>query len=308
MDKCRNLVAGILATLAAAWLAIAAAPRAEANPVEVTAQAVISYDTSGEADYHLACDNAAFPSCSASGTKTGLTAASVLLSLSGTTGSVGVNPADANSSAFASVSATEGHVGLSFNAYSDGIGIANAYGSAAWTDVLSIGSPDLPIGTPVTLVAKVGITAEVVGLGFGGYSVGACFSGSTESGGTEFSFCNSGIDTPVTQVFDAYVGVPIALDGTANGSVGVDNWRTPNWQTSSSDYSLIATNSAHFSINPEDPTQGLVLTLESGCSITSGYGCDTPVTAVPEPQDAPLFGGGLALLLVAAMLRRRQRR
>jgi len=61
---------------------------------------------------------------------------------------------------------------------------------------------------------------------------------------------------------------------------------------------MLATNSAHFSIN--STTSGADLTTGSGCSITNGYGCDTPPAgAVPEPPSAALLlGGGLLLGLL----------
>jgi hypothetical protein len=85
----------------------------------------------------------------------------------------------------------------------------------------------------------------------------------------------------------------LAIGGNADGQADVvsyDGGGTSNTIR----WSMLATNSAHFSM--ESLTPGVSLTLASGCSVSSGYGCDP--LPVPEPPSALLWMLGTAGLAV----------
>ncbi len=279
-------------------LVLGAATPLLADTIGVTVKATSQYETNGVFPGSGSCTDPNYPNCTISKSSTGLTTASAMVSQSGTTGP-NTNPAGTTSGSFASVSATEGHIGLSFSADSEGIGYSQGYGNASWTDLLTISSSSLALYTPVDLVANLTLSAEFVSLGPGSASVQACFS---DTSGL-FNICTSGSDSesgpltlpaPATQKFAGYIGEVITLTGTASGAAYSNAW--PSMVNSS--WSMVATNSAHFSIN--STTNGVDLTTGSGCSITNGYGCDTPPSgAVPEPPSAALLlGGGLVLGLL----------
>jgi hypothetical protein len=209
-------------------------------------------------------------------------------------------------SSYTFVSVSEGHVGISLGADASGIGIAETSARGDWNDTLTIGG--LPDGTPVTIVATIGIDAQFVGLGWGDAHVQGCFN----LAGAVFSqLCTQGGDgtgqqlmLPVgaMQQFDVHAGDTILLTGTASGDVAADNLVNDTGSVSSG-WTLVATNSAHFAVT--SPTPGAELTLASGCSITSGYGCDP----VPEPSlSASLASSALALSGIARRRRTRSAR
>jgi MYXO-CTERM domain-containing protein len=204
-----------------------------------------------------------------------------------------------SASAFASVAVTEGHVGMSFAAASTGLGEAVAQGTAIWNDVLTIGGLGA-IGTPVTLVANLSIEAAFLAHGHGGTQVTACFGM-----GLFFSLCSLGSDNygeslvvppGRTATFTAHIGDVLDLSGRMDGQASADSFTIGG----SSDYEVLASNSAHFKITSVTP--GVTLTLGSGCSITSGNGCDSAAAGVPEPHGWWLVGAGL---LGIAVFRRR---
>jgi MYXO-CTERM domain-containing protein len=204
-----------------------------------------------------------------------------------------------SASAFASVSVTEGHAGMSFAATSTGLGKSIAQGTAIWSDVLTIGGLGA-VGTPVTLVANLNIEAAFLASGQGGTSVSACFGMFLL-----FSLCSSGSDNygeslvvplPQTATFTAHIGDVLDLGGRMDGQASAYN--APVGGTS--DYEVVASHSAHYKITSLTP--GVTLTLGSGCSITSGNGCDSAAAGVPEPDGWWLAGVGL---LGIAVFRRR---
>lgn len=301
------------AVMIASLCGLAAVPPLLADSIGVSVVATSFYETNGVFPGSGSCNDPNYPNCTVTRRGQGLTTASALVSESGTTGP-NTNPAGTTSGSFASVSATEGHIGLSFSADSEGIGYSEGYGNASWNDVMTIGSSSLAVGTPVTLVAQLGLDAEFVGLGYGSAQVQACFS---ESLG-DFNICTSGSDSStgpltlpatVTKQFTAYIGTQVALTGSAGGYAFSSAW-LPGDGTPSS-WSMVATNSAHFIITPLDPNAGVVLTTTSGCSIANGYGCDTPPSdsTVPEPPSLALLGTGLlaATALFAFRWRRVER-
>jgi hypothetical protein len=206
-------------------------------------------------------------------------------------------------SSYTFVSVSEGHVGISLGADASGIGVAETSARGDWNDTLTIGG--LPDGTPVTIVATIGIDAQFVGLGYGSANVQGCFN----LAGAVFSqLCTQGGDVTgeqptlpagMMQQFQVHAGDTILLTGTASGDVAADNL-VNDTGSASSGWTLLATNSAHFTIT--SPTPGAELTLASGCSITNGYGCDP----VPEPT-LGLSLASSALALSAIARRRRSR-
>lgn len=286
--------------LVVATMGLGAASPLLANPIGVKVSAQSLYETDDlYPGLGTGCNDPLYPHCNATITNTGATSASALVSESGTTGQ-SANPADTTSDAFASVSASEGHIGLSLSADAEGIGNAQANGSASWNDVLTVSSSTLAKGEQVHLVATLSISAELVGLGGpGSVSVQACFQDANQS---IFQICTLGqgsntaplqLPATVTQPFTATVGETIALAGNAIGTASAAYSADPDFVQSS--WSMVATDSAHFSIT--SITQGVDLTLASGCSITDGYGCDSPPSGeTPEPPTlALLLGGGLLL-------------
>lgn len=291
-------------------LALAAATSAaRADSIGITVQAQAYFDTNGIFLGSGYCGDPNYPTCTQTVTNQGLTAASAIASQMGTTGP-NTNPAGTTSSAFASVSASEGHVGMSASADTEGIGRASGFTSGSWMDVVTVGAGNLNFGDPVTLEARLGIDAEFVGLGHGYGSAQA--QGCFKEVYSLFSICTSGADSSsgpltlpavVTEQFNAYVGETLSIQGSASAeadsdSVGDNTGGTTSW-------SVVATNSAHFSI--ESLTPGVTLTTESGCSITSGYGCDAPPSGtVPEPSAVWLLLTGLAGLALFGLRLRRQ--
>lgn len=273
-----------------------------ADSIGVKVQAVAHFDTNGVFPGSGTCVDPNYPTCTQVVNNQGQTSASAMASQMGTTGP-NTNPAGTSSSAFASVSASEGHVGLSVSADTQGIGLADGGVAADWNDVMTVGSANLILGTPVTLVANLGITAEFVDLGDGNGSanVRACFAGNPSNGSGGFSLCTSGGDSTagplvlpatVTETFDANVGDTILIVGHADAAASSSSFGSPSDTES---WSVVATNSAHYSI--EALTPDVTLTTESGCSITSGYGCDQPPTGtVPEPPTVLLLLAGVLLI------------
>jgi hypothetical protein len=219
----------------------------------------------------------------------------------------GTSPEHTHASAFASVSVSSGHVGLSFSADANGIGYAVGSGSASWHDLLTVGGP---AGQDVVVRVSLGITAEFVGLGggpgsSGGADVQACWT-------SPVYLCTSGSDgvgapllMPATVTADVHLrgGSSYAVTGTARGAAVADSGDYGGTSNTIS-WSMLATNSAHFSM--ESLTPGVSLTLASGCSITSGYGCDPIPVPVPEPASPLLWVVGLAGIAIGAHSRRRR--
>jgi hypothetical protein len=206
-------------------------------------------------------------------------------------------PAGISTSAFANVSLSSAHVALSFSADANGIGFGSGSGTASWFDLLTVSAP---AGSDVVVNVNLGISAEFVGLGgvpgsVGSAEVMACWTAPVE-------LCTSGADStggaltlPATVTAQLHLigGQTYAIAGDASGFAtvtSVDGASTSNTIS----WSMLATNSAHFSM--EAVTPGVTLSLASGCSITSGYGCDLP--PVPEPASPLLLLGGLAMLVV----------
>ena len=245
-----------------------------------------------------------WPCSSGSMSGSGVTRASAIVSPSEVVSSNITNPAGSSADSFGSVSATVGHIGISFSADTYGIGIASADGNGTWADVLTVSG--LPFGAPVNLTATVGITAAFLGSGTGSTTAQACFAGISNSpypGATGFgSFCSSGSDSsssgltlPVAQsyTFQAYSGETFQLSGSASGSAYAAY--SYNDLSLTNNYQVVATNSAHFSLTADNPA--VTLSLSSGCSIGTGYGCDAVPT--PEPRAAALLAFGLAALGLA---------
>lgn|GEM_PF-4599613 len=285
-------------------LALAIATPALADSFNVFASATAHFDTNGVFPGSGTCTDPNFPACSVTVAKNGTNAASAISSQQGTTSDI-ANPPLTTSSAFASVSASEGHIGLSFSADTEGIGIADGEGNANWSDLLTLSSGTLAVGTWVTLQANLNITAEFVGLGNGSASVSACFNGSGL-----YNICTSGSDSdtapgpvlppPGSAQFFAQIGQQIVLSGSASGSAVAFS---PIATETDSSWSMLATDSAHFSIQAVDPSTDVDLTLASGCSITTGFGCDpVPGSETPEPASLWLMLGGAIALLAMAKL------
>lgn len=283
---------------------------ARADSIPVTVHAVAYFDTNGVFPGSGYCGDPNYPTCTQDVTNQGPTSASAIASQSGTTGP-NTNPAGTTSSAFASVSASDGHVGMSASADTEGIGRAYGFVSGSWVDVVTVGAGNLNFGDPVTLVARLGIDAEFVGLGHGTGSAQAqsCFS---DNYSAMFHICTSGVDSTagpltlpatVTEQFNAYVGEIFTVDGSASAEADSDSLGDNSGGATS--WSVVATNSAHFSL--ESLTPDVTLTTESGCSITSGYGCDAPPSGtVPEPSPLWLLLTGLAGLAPLGLRLRRQ--
>ena len=263
-----------------------------ADNFNVFVQATGNYDTNtiGGCGPNYPCD---------SGTQSmdGAQHASAMVSGQGTTSS-GANPPLTTSSYLAYVSATEGHVAMSFDASAEGIGMAEGGGRVSWQDVLTVGG--VAPGTYVYLTATLSITAEFLnsGTGWGTDHVESVFDGGV-SGEYLFQLGSSGTYTPssltlpatVTRTFLAFGGEQIPLSASVNGYAEAD---------ATSDWSLVSTESAHYTITSTNPD--VTLTLASGCDITNGYGCDS-VPGVPEPSSLLMLSCGL--LSLSATLRRK---
>lgn len=242
-----------------------------------------------------------FPACFISVTNTGLTTAYSSVGESGTT-AANANPPLKESGSFADVTVSEGHVGLSAEADTTGIGTAQGYAEGTWNDVMTVGAgtSGLARGTDVQLVATLGMDADFSGLGLGSSEADGCFS---DESTRLFKICTNGSDgtssglvepATVTETFTGWVGEVINIQGSAEADASADSYHNADKPAV---WNVVATNSAHFTITPTEPSLGLDLTLESGCSITTGYGCDPVPTgdggAVPEPPSWTLLAAGL---------------
>jgi hypothetical protein len=274
-------------------LILAAFPAASLHAAAfgVTVSGDTNYVTEGLFDC-LAADPG-WPGASTSQTATGLTTPSVILTDSGSGSGRGFP--STSTSTFAPVSVTEGHTGMFFSADASGIGNAEADGEASWNDTLTIGGP--APGSPVTLVATMGIEAQFLGQGNGHAVLNGCFNSVAfgqlcvfGSSGTDGVFPNV-LPKSTTIQFTAHVGDTFVLQGNLSGSAYANNLGTGNPSSDASDWSLLATNSAHYTITSLTP--GVDLTLASGCSITNGLGCDSPVSGAPEPGSLLLVGAAL---------------
>jgi len=264
----------------------------QAATIGVTVNAGYQFMTEGNLFDCLSTDPG-WPCLTVNRTSTGITTASLVLTDAASAADDPAHGPPTRVTVYSSIAATEGHVGLSVTASASGIGNAQAFADVDWNDTLTVGGA--VIGTPVTLLAEIGIEAEFLGEGGGSEAINGCFNGSIFG-----QLCFSGSDDSdsgrlilpraATRQFTAHVGDILSLSGEFAGGVTVDNRDTAPGNPLS-DWSVTASNSAHFMITSLTP--GVELTLASGCSITNGYGCDPPPSSAPEPHSLLLIGAGL---------------
>jgi hypothetical protein len=296
----------LFAIIFSAILAICAtAMAARADPFSVNVSAFSQQYTNGVFGCYV---GPPWPCSTVSHSSSGATSASTIATDTVTENCSGCNPPSGIGDGFGSASASEGHIGISADAFATGISVVSSSASANWTDVGTVVSSILAPGTPVQVLARLSIDAEFVGLGYGSSSIYASFNG-----GTIFTLSTNGGDSStgpltlpatVTEQFDAYVGETINLSGSANGAAFADNLNNPDgYEGTDSNWSVVATDSAHFMLTPL--TAGIDITTASGCSITNGYGCDPVPTTVPEPSSVLILAS--SLLGLAWLMRSRRK-